>query len=75
MKGGRGRQRGERLGKTEIGEREKEKSTKSNGFEEHISNQFLILAGKKRGRRGRNEKRKSRRRKRGMGSVDMKGFP
>lgn len=33
------------------------KSTKSNGFEEHDSNQFLILAGKKR-RRGRKEKKK-----------------
>lgn len=56
-------------------EREREENTKSKGFEEHDSNQFLILAGKKRGRRGRKEKRKSRRRKRGMGSVDMKGFP
>lgn len=66
---------GREAGKDRDWREREEKSTKSKGFEEHDSNQFLILAGKKRGRRGRKEKRKSRRRKRGMGSVDMKGFP
>lgn len=46
---------------------------KSNGFEEHDSNQFLVIAGKKRRRSG--ERRKEKVGERGMGSVDMKGFP
>lgn len=49
-----------------------EKSTKSNGFEEHDSNQFL--QGKK--EEGGGERRKEKvGGERGMGSVDMKGFP
>lgn len=57
MKEGEGEQWGERLRKTETGEREE--STKSNGFEEHDSNQFLILAGGKKRKEGeKGEKKK-----------------
>lgn len=60
----------------QTGERKGEKGTKSNGFEEQDSNQFLILArGGGAGKGVRKEKGKSRRKKRGMRSVDMKGFP
>lgn len=55
MKEGEGEQWGERLRKTETGEREE--SMKSNGFEEHDSNQFLILAGGKK-EEGGGERRK-----------------
>lgn len=59
--GGGGGRSGERMRKTDWREGWK-KSRKSNGFEEHDSNQFLILAG---GKEGGGEKRKRRRKRNG----------